>query len=118
MSDFQSALQTFTGTEQYHRHPMYREPVYTDGMRYFFQNAGQGAYWLLDILATEPAIRKQAQEFASIKLAVKDSGAMLAVNDGDDSANVFERRINYTDCPEGTYQFYWVSGVLMLSREY
>lgn len=111
-------LQQFTGTVDYHRHPMYRFVMYTDGVRHFFRHAGNGGYWMLDLLATEPRIRIQAKEFASIKLRVQESKAVLTVNDGNDGPNVYERHIEYTDCPEGEYLFYWIGEIIMLAREY
>lgn len=117
-------LQQFTGTVDYHRHPLYRTPMYTDGVRHFFRHAGNGgngdgtAYWVLDILATEPAIRKQAEDFASITLHVADNKAKLTVDDGNDSPPVFAKIIEYTDCAPGTWRFFWRDGVLMLPREW
>lgn len=111
-------LQQFTGTVDYHRHPMYRFVMYTDGFKFFLRNAGQGAYWFLDLIATEPKIRIQAKEFSSIKLEVQNGAAKVTVNNGNDGPNVYERRIDYTDCPEGVYNFYWIGEVLMLAREY
>jgi len=118
MTDFNSDLRQFTGSACLYKHPLYKVPQYTEGVRYFLQNAGNGAYWLLDLIATEPAIGKLAREFASIKLHVKGSSARLWVNDGHLGKDVYERNIEYTDCPEGTYSFYWTDNVLMLASEY
>lgn len=118
MSNFHSDMRQFTGSAVLYHHPLYKVPQYTEGIRYFLQNAGNGAYWLLDLIATEPAIAKQAREFASIKLSVKHNAARLWVDDGNLGKPVYERTIEYTDCPEGQYSFYWTDNVLMLASEY
>ena len=115
--DFHTAMSHFTGSTCLYHHPTYDTPKYTDGARYFFQNAGGGAYWLLDLIATEPAIRKQAQDFAFITLDVKENKARLFVTDGNEK-QVYERHIEYTDCPAGVWKFYWTDDVLMVSSEY
>jgi hypothetical protein len=118
MSDLLTELRHYTATENYYFHPMYPFLKYTDGFRYFIQNAGKGAYWLLDIIATEPTIRKQAEEFACIKLTVRDNAAVLRVDDGNGTKPVYERVIEYTDCPPGEYRFYWTDEVLLWCLEY
>jgi len=118
MSKFHEDMLQFCGSECLYFKPMSRDPKYTEGVRYFFQNAGNGAYWLYAIWIAEPAIRKQAREFASITLTVKEQKAHLSVNDGNDNKPVFEQLIPYTDCPEGIWKFYWIGDVIMLSSEY
>lgn len=108
-------LANFYGSEVFYRHPLNRSVVYTEGVQHFAEQAG--AYWFLDILATEPAILEQAKDFAAVTLKVKDGKAQLLVTDGNDG-EVFRRDIDYTDCPEGDWQFFFVGGTIMLRSEY
>lgn len=110
-------LSGFVGTENWYQHPLNRNWAITDGVKYFADNAGNGAYWLLDILVTEPEILKQARDFAAITLSVKASKADLVVTDGNEK-EVFRRHIEYTDCPEGDWKFFMYHGVILLTSEY
>ena len=108
-------LADFYGSEVMYRHGLNRNVVYTEGVQYLAERVG--AYWLLDILVTEPAILGQARSFAAITLTVKDEKAVLSVTDGNDN-QVYERRIDYTDFPAGEWKFFFTDGVLMLPGEY
>jgi len=113
-------MQQFTGSLQLFRHPLVRSFTFTEGVRFFAQNAGGGAYWLLDILATETAIRQlvlgqdEDSGFASVRLKVTGRQADLTVDDGNGNVK-FSRHIDLTDCPErpvtksepeGTWHFF------------
>lgn len=103
-----SALAHCTGTEGYMRHPLVRSFLMTDGAKCFFDNAGGGAYWLADILATEPAIRKLVMEksIAFATFTVKDAKGLLTVIQDEGMPPVFKKTINLTDCPEGTWKLW------------
>lgn len=120
-NELRQMLRNYTGSEQVYRHSLARLFNYTEGARAFFRNAGQGAYWLADILATEPSIRKGVQEhgFCLALLDVAEGSAKLVVardattqrcTDGVKrhifEGEVFSRTIDYTDCPEGIWKFY------------
>lgn len=107
-------LRQFTGTESYHRYLM--GVVLTDGARYFAENAGGGAFWLMDILATQPEIRQQPFAHATLTVA-DDSTAKLTVTDGNDN-QVYERTIDFTTCPAGKWEFYIIDGVILIPSEY
>lgn len=108
-------LRQFTGTEVYHRHPF--GLLMTDGALYFAENAGGGAFWLMDLLATQPEIREQAREFAVVDLIVSDGEADLIATDGNDN-EVYRRHIDFTDCPAGTWRFFVIGNVVLLPSEY
>lgn len=40
-------LKMFTGTEQWFRHPLSSNFLYTDGVKFFAEHCGGGAYWFL-----------------------------------------------------------------------
>ena len=108
-------LRHFTGSEQFYRPMINRNAMYTEGVQHFAEKAG--AYWLLDILFTQPEIVRQGVEFAAITLEVKDDTAVLTVTDGN-KHTVYTRSIKYTNCPEGTWKFFMADLVLMLCSEY
>ena len=78
-NSFHSLLSSFTGIEQYFYNPLFKKINYTEGVRYFMQNAGGGAYWFLTLVATE-IIPKLENEFYFIELTVnKDKTANIIV---------------------------------------
>jgi len=93
---FQS-LRQYSGGDQCYFHPLVGRFFYTEGVKFFADNAGGGGRWLLDILATEPVIAKLVNEegFGLVLLTVKGTKA------GDSGIPpVFSRDLDYTDCPE------------------
>ena len=109
-------LNQFTGTEQYYKSNMFvPKMVHTDGVEYFCEKAS--AYWFLDIVATEIFGLQEVDYFLSITLAVQDGKATITVEDGDCEV-LFEKNIEFTDCPEGSYEFFLTDNVLMLTSEY
>lgn len=113
----QEALAQFIGTEDYHFNPLYRWLKYTDGVHYFANHAGNGAYWFLDIVGTELRNHALKHGFLDIDLVVTAGNAVIAVGDGNG------RRLKrwtgiFTDCPTGEYKFFLQRDVLMLSSEY
>jgi hypothetical protein len=123
-TDLKNGLANFYGSENMYRHSLNRRMVYTDGVRYFAQEAGGGAYWFLDILATEGAncIKpKEDQNFVSVNMTVKDSKAVIKFTDGNDTV-YHTRDIEYTDCPEGEWKFFMIydgeSTTVLLPSEY
>lgn len=127
-NELRGALAQFTGTETWYRHPLARRFVYTDGVKFFAENAGGGAYWLLDILGTQPEIATGVTDntFAVVVLTVADGeGALTVSQDMDGSAPeglVYQRGLDFTDCPEGVWKFYMVFDgehiVCLLPSEY
>jgi hypothetical protein len=109
-------LSQFTGTEAYHRTFVFSPKLkHTDGVQYFAEQAQ--AFWFLDIVATEIYPFSDKYPFMTIYLIVKDGKAEIIVQDGDIS-RLMQRQIEFTDCPEGTYEFFLMDDVLMLTSEY
>jgi len=109
-------LSQFYGTEKYHKTFVFSPNLkHTDGVQYFAEQAG--AFWFLDIVATEIYPFSDKYPFMTIYLTVKDGKAEIIVQDGDVS-RLFQRQIDFTDCPEGTYEFFLTDDVLMLCSEY
>lgn len=124
--DLKLGLAHYTGSETIYFHNLNRRINYTEGVQFFAQNAGGGTYWLLDILATQPEILKGVAEhgFCIVVLKVENGKAVLtAARDYDSDTGRFEnvvyfRTIDFTDCPEGVWKFYFVDNVIMLPSEY
>lgn len=134
-------LRHFTGSDEVFHHNMNRHVNYTEGVRFFAQQAGGGAYWLLDILATQPEILRAVKddEFVVVMLQVAAGKGVLTVardldqSEAEDGTITFKfadvryvREIDYTDCPEGDWKFYMamtaignaIAPIIMLPREY
>lgn len=110
-------LTAFTGTAHWFRYPLNRNITFTDGAAYFAENAG--AYWLFDIVVTQPEIiRTMRDGFAVIKLQVHpDSKAILICEDGNLNTT-YTRAIDFTDCPVGLWTLWFVDYVILLPSEY
>lgn len=115
--ELRNELPNFTGTETWWRHNLNRNMLYTDGVKFFAENAGGGAYWFLDIVATEifPLLKNEA--FIDIRLLVGGREARITADDGNGNA-LWQRAIDYTDCPEGEWEFWLTDSVLLLPSEY
>ena len=118
-AELQNIMAQCYGTEQYYRE-MLLSYLYTDGVKTFAMNAGEGAFWFLQEvngMIVDNKIRQSSDDLTSIHLKVKDDKAdIIMENDG----KTFKKHINYTDCPEGDWAFYYStsSNVLMWRDEY
>ena len=109
-------LSGFFGTDEWHRHWL-GKMLYTDGVKYFAEEAGGGAYWFLDIIATEVLPLQEKEEFIHIAMTVNDGKALITAGDGNGN-KLWQRALDFTDCPEGTWEFYLTDNVLLLPSEY
>lgn len=108
-------LMQFTGTEYWHRCALNPNCLYTDGVEFFVEQVG--GYWLLDILATEFFELQYKAGFLSPILKVSGNQADLVIEDGD--YNVLQtKHIDFTDCPEGEWRFFFTNNVILLPSEY
>ena len=115
-AQLRNALVQFTGTGTWWRHGLNRSMLYTDGVQYFAEQAGGGAYWFLDIVATELMDIHKREEFINIVMLVKDKSALITADDGNNN-ELWRRAIKYTDCPSGRWQFYLENKVVCLPSE-
>jgi hypothetical protein len=107
-------LRQFTGTEAWFEHWL-RRLKYTEGVQYFAEKAG--AYWFLDIVATEVVPLQKQHPFLRVVLSVADNRAEIAADDGDYN-EVWSRKLDFTDCPGGKWEFYVTNNVILLPSEY
>ena len=114
----------FTGSLNHYSHklPMTPELRLTDGTKAFAEK--MGAYWLMDIVATEflPLLSEE-DYIIFITVTVDDNnGAVIVGTDGDKGdgpVTLHTRNVEYTDLPTGSsFKFYLQDGVLMLPSEY
>ena len=112
-------LAQFTGSENWYRHGLNRDILYTDGAQYVAE-AG-GAYWLLDeiALANRYERRVKAEEFQVWTLTRNSTGNGATLDCGDGNGNtVYSKRIEFTDFPLETVKFYCEGGTILLPSEH
>lgn len=127
-------LDQFTGTERWIRHPFNRRLLHTEGVEYFADKAN--AYWFIDAIALGvygkkgpvPAAIPGKNWFGVVLLKSKDGKGSIEVRDDYDEhdntcgTRLWYAKLDYTNCPEGTWKFYLVDDgehtVLMLPTEY
>jgi len=115
---FNYGLAHFCGSTEFYRHPLNSNLKYTEGVEYFAQHMGGGAYWFLDLVASELADLMETEEFLTVVLDVKpDTTAELRVEDGNGGV-LFPKTIPFTDAFVGEWKFFLVNNILLLPREY
>lgn len=108
----------FIGTEQWFRHGLNRNVLYTEGVQYVAEKAG--AYWLVDEIALAQAYVPQvkAEAFQVWQLIVKaDHTATLVCEDGN-GGGVWSKVIEFTDFPPQGIRFFVTDNTIMLPSEY
>ena len=105
------------GTENWYKHPMVKDFLYTDGVKAVAATAG--AYWLVDRIAFNQLKNHVASTpFQLWILDVKDGSAELTMREDSDRSAVIEEKIDHTDFPTGTWKFYVEGNVLLLPSEH
>lgn len=111
-------LDQFIGTEQYHRN--FTGLIYTDGVEYFAEKAG--AYWLIDLVGSYlPTIKRVSDYFFKISVESHNDNSWNVLITHEISgkvAVVASQSGQFTDLPEGEYQFFLIDGVMLLPQEY
>ena len=114
-SDLSNLMSYFYGTEHYYTNPIYSFK-YTDGVKIFCENAQ--SYWLLDIVKSVCRFYKRMHlDLIIIKLIVnQDNKASITFE--DTYGIFFSQIVPFTDCPEGTWLFYFNDNVFFWNGEY
>ena len=120
-SDLESALDDFTGSDNWYQHGVARHITYTDGVKYLADNAG--AHWLVDKIATLQSVAKiKREEFQVWRLKVgKKNTAVLTCTDGGNGGpeREFHReKIEFTDFPLDEITIWFTGNTILLPREY
>ena len=111
-------LTQFTGSQNFYRHSLVREVLYTEGVQYVADAAG--AHWLLDeiALAQRNIIPVKREDFQVWDLTVNaDQTALLTCGDGNGLV-VYSKPIPFTDFPVPGIRFYYANWVIHLPSEY
>lgn len=115
--DLQDGLSNFYGGDTLYKQPLYPRMKYTEGVQFFAENAGNGAYWFLDIVGTEIYhLYAKREEFINIVLKSDGRKALITADDGNGGI-FWKRDIDFTDCPEGEWQFFLENDTLCLPAE-
>jgi hypothetical protein len=110
-------LSQFTGSEHWYRHPLNRNVLFTDGVKYVADQGG--AYWLLDSIALAQLSEKSvaAEEFQAWKLSVRpDRTATLTCEDGNYNV-VFTQELEFTDFPVTEVTLWFENQTIYLPSE-
>jgi hypothetical protein len=113
-----NTLAQFTGSQNFYRHSLVREVLYTEGVEYVAETAG--AYWLLDeiALAQRHIIPVKREDFQVWDLTVNaEQTATLTCGDGN-GLEVYSKPVPFTDFPEPGIRFYYADWVIHLPSEY
>lgn len=118
-AELQDMMAQCYGTEHYYRE-MLLSYLYTDGVKTFAMNAGNGAFWFLQEvngMIVDNNIRKSDDNLTSIHLKVKDERADIIMENNEQT---YTKHIGYTDCPDGDWLFYYFTSdnVLIWCDEY
>jgi len=111
-------LAEFTGTEQWYRHTMVKNTLYTDGIKYVAERAG--AYWLIDEIAfkqNHPLVKNEEFQVWTLRVDQQQATAILTCDDGNGRI-VFTKNIGYTDFPLEKIKIYFTDNVILLPGEY
>lgn len=96
------------GTDGFHFNPLYRNFLYSDGVK---ECAEAGCYWLLDILGTEltrPMFKNRDSHMCivTVKVPEHEQRATIICEFVEDDPKPHKREILYTDMPHGNWVFY------------
>lgn len=108
----------FTGTENWYRHSIDLNILYTDGIQYLAHHGG--AYWLIDKIAlmqNHPRFKKQEFQVWILKTNLTKNTAVLICEDGNYNI-IFTEKITYTDFPLEEIKIYLTDNVIILPSEY
>ena len=111
-------LAQFTGSENWYRHGLVRNILFTDGAKFVADRAG--AYWLIDEIALAQRYDQTVakEEFQLWKLKVNpDQTAVLACENGNCDV-VLSKKIEFTDFPLAEISFYVTNNTILLPSEY
>ena len=110
------ALKSFTGTQQYFFHPLFKAFKYTDGVRFLAKNAK--CYWLLELIFSHQNFKEiKREDFQKWTLKKIDDACTVTVSDGNGN-NIKTIEISFTDFPLQEFNLWFCNGVLLLPSEY
>jgi hypothetical protein len=114
----QADLSQFTGSENWYRHALNRNVLYTDGAKYIADQGG--AYWLLDAIAISQLCDRRvgAEPFQVWRLLVlPNRTAKLTCEDGDYKI-VHAQNLSFTDFPIPGVTLWFANNTIYLPSEH
>jgi hypothetical protein len=111
-------LRQFTGSENWYRHGINRNVLFTDGAKYVADEGG--AYWLLDTIAIcqRHELHVAAEAFQVWTLTVRpDRTATLTCDDGNGNV-VYTEELAFTDFPREKIKLWYANNVIYLPSEH
>lgn len=112
--DVEQHLQEHCGTTQYFKH-WTGTLKYTDGIKDLADTFE--CHWLIDLVASYVKER-ETYPFLIWNITVKDSEAVVIAQEDTGTKEVVRQEIPYTDFPEGSFSFYTIDGIALLTGEY
>jgi len=94
-------LAGFIGSENYYRHFLLKNFLYTDGMKFLADEVG--AHWFIDLVASHlvhsETLRKESFQLWAIELN-DNGGGLVTVRSDSGRPPIVTQEIDYTDFPE------------------
>ena len=118
-SELCKTLKRFTGTSMYYRHTLSNGMflLLTEGCNYIRENAGDGAYWLYDlILSFQCKLRKHRFQAWNLRKQ-EDESFYIECSDGNHNF-IIGQDIPYSDFPLDNFELWVIDGVALLPSEY
>ena len=124
IQELNTKLEGFTGTEGYHYLNFLKNLKFTDGMKFLCEETG--SFWLIDIVTSVQSLSNIIDNhFIIWRLEVKGTNGKISAysdceSDGSYSINkqLYTQVIEYSDFPEGNFEFYQINDVVLLKSEY
>jgi hypothetical protein len=110
-------LRQFTGSENWYRHALNRNVLFTDGAKHVADEGG--AYWFLDAIALAQRYDKRiaAEPFQVWKLVVRsDRTATITCEDGNYKV-VSTQELEFTDFPSPEITVWFENNTIYLPSE-
>jgi len=115
-NELKAHMQQCTGTTQYHKLTL-MPLLATDGVKMVAEKAG--AFWLIESIASyqvRPSVKELAIQFWTLEVSGGQAELYCLRDSG--RPKIVHQKIEYTDFPEGSWNFYVQNGVMMLPQEY
>jgi hypothetical protein len=90
------------GTENYTKHSLWRELLFTDGVNQLREDAD--CYWLIDAIASYA--RKEMFQLWELTVDTDKNTAVLTMKEDTNEAELVRQEIEYTDFPLTEIKFY------------
>ncbi len=108
---------TNNGSENYYRHNLLKNFIYTDGVKEMVVKCQ--SYWLIDLIISHQvydAVNKEAFQVWDLK-RVKDNEFLIIATDGNHN-RVTSQQIEFSDFPYDLATLWLVDSCIMLPCEY